>query len=302
MPNSHIGGISWVLMGLIRRCTVVLSADPSPGNLLNLMRSHRAEYSFIVPTVIRGLVDELRAGNAGQPVRLRGMFYGAMPMSEQLLHAAMAVFACPFLQFFGMTEVAGAATRLPPGDHDPARPGLLKSVGKPYPGMSIEIRGPDRRLLRSGEHGEVWIKSPTAMQGYRNLPDKTGEAIIDGWYATGDGGYLDADGYLYLTDRIRDMIVSGGENVYPAEVEEALRHHPAVLDAAVVGMPDERWGELIAAAVELRPGATATAQELQDVAREYIAAFKSPKLIRFFAQLPRTAAGKVQRGEIRKLL
>jgi fatty-acyl-CoA synthase len=140
------------------------------------------------------------------------------------------------------------------------------------------------------------------MLGYSNLPDKTAEAMIDGWYASGDGGFLDEDGYLHLTDRIKDLIVSGGENVYPAEVEEALRQHPAVLDAAVVAVADDRWGEMVAAAVELRPEVTVTAAELQQFARGRIAAFKCPKLIHFVPQLPRTVSGKVQRAEVRRQL
>jgi fatty-acyl-CoA synthase len=140
------------------------------------------------------------------------------------------------------------------------------------------------------------------MLGYNNLPDKTADALVDGWYATGDGGYLDDAGYLHLTDRIKDMIVSGGENVYPAEVEEALRRNPAVLDAAVVAVPDERWGEMVAAAVELRPGQAVSSAELQSFSREQIAAFKCPKLIQFVERLPRTVSGKVQRAEVRKLM
>jgi fatty-acyl-CoA synthase len=223
-------------------------------------------------------------------------------MSESLLRECLSLFDCAFINWFGMTEIAGSATLLSPEDHDLARPHLLQTVGKPYPGMSLQIRAPDRRVLARGEPGEIWIKSPTVMLGYNNLPEKTAEALVDGWYATGDGGYLDDDGYLHLTDRIKDMIVSGGENVYPAEVEEALRRNPAVLDAAVVAVPDERWGEMVAAAVELRPGKAVTSAELQNFSREQIAAFKCPKLIQFVERLPRTVSGKVQRAEVRKLM
>src|SRR5262245_58108588 len=193
-----------------------------------------------------------------------------------------------------------SSTFLSPSYHDLALPQLLKTVGKPYPGAALEIRSPDRRVLKRNEAGEIWIKSPTMMVGYHGLPDKTAEAVVDGWYASGDGGFVDDDGYLHLTDRIKDMIVSGGENVYPAEVEEALRLHAAVLDAAVVAVPDERWGEMVAAAVELRPEASVTAAELQRFARERIAAFKCPKTIRIIERLPRTASGKVQRAEVRR--
>jgi acyl-CoA synthetase (AMP-forming)/AMP-acid ligase II len=298
MPNSHVGGMSWVLMGLIRFGTVVLTADASPGNMLALLREYHADHSFIVPTVIRAIVDELHARKEPPP-KLTGIYYGAMAMSESLLRETLDLFKCSFVHFFGMTEIAGSATFLSPRDHDVTRPQLLGTVGKAYPGVSLEIRGPDRRLLHRGIHGEIWIKTPTIMLGYNKLPDKTAEAVIDGWYASGDGGYLDDDGYLHLTDRIKDMIVSGGENVYPAEVEEALRRHPAVLDAAVVAVPDERWGEMVAAALELRPGKSVTPAEVQSFARERIAAFKCPKLIQVVECLPRTASGKVQRAEVR---
>jgi acyl-CoA synthetase (AMP-forming)/AMP-acid ligase II len=301
MPNSHIGGMSWVLMGLARFGTVVLTADASPGNLLRLIRSYGAEHTFMVPTVIRSIVDELRASGEAAPA-LRGIFYGAMAMSESLLRETLEIFNCAFVQFFGMTEIAGSATLLSPKDHDLARPHLLQTVGKPYPGVSLEIRGPDRRVIKQGVHGEIWIKTPTMMLGYNNLPDKTAEAVVEGWYASGDGGYLDEEGYLHLTDRIKDMIVSGGENVYPAEVEEALRRHPAVLDAAVVALPDDRWGEMVAAAIEMRPGKTVSPAELQGFARELIAAYKCPKVIRFLDRLPRTVSGKVQRAEVRQQL
>ena len=299
MPNFHIGGMSWVLMGLARLQTVVLTADPGPANMLKLFREHGAEHSFIVPTVLRAILDDLKSRGDAPPT-LGTLQYGAMPIGESLLRESLDTFGCRFVQYFGMTENTGSVTVLEPDDHDPARPHLLKSVGKPYPGMSLQIRGPDRQVLPRGEAGEIWIQSPTRLSGYWNLPDKTNEMLVDGWYATGDGGYVDDEGFLYLTDRIKDMIVSGGENVYPVEVEEAMRQHPAVLDAAVVGISDARWGEMVAAVVELRSGHAATEEELRAFARERIAGFKCPKLIRFASPLPRTASGKVKRADLRK--
>jgi acyl-CoA synthetase (AMP-forming)/AMP-acid ligase II len=298
MPNFHVGGLSWVLMGLVRFGTVVLTANPSPSNMLALLNQYRVESSFIVPTVIRGIVDEIKVKQLPAP-EITGIFYGAMTMAVGLLRETMELMGSSFGQFFGMTEITGAATFLGPQDHDLARPHLLKSVGKPYPGMSIEIRGADRRVLDWGEHGEIWIRSPTRMLGYWRLPEATQDVLVDGWYATGDGGYLDAEGYLYLTDRIKDMIVSGGENVYPAEVEEMLSAHPAVLAVACVGLPDPVWGESVTAVVELRPGHTVTAEELRDFARSRIASYKCPKQFHFAATLPRTASGKVKRAELR---
>lgn len=300
MPNFHVGGMSWVLMGLVRQGTVVLTADPMPGNLLKLIREHGCEHTFIVPTVLRAIVDTLKAGGEPAP-RMKGIFYGAMPIGESLLRESLDLLGCAFVQFFGMTENTGSVTVLEPRDHDPARPQLLKSVGKPYPGMSLQIRDAAGSVVAPGRHGEIWVRSPTLMQGYWKLPSATRAAIVDDWYATGDGGYVDEEGFLYLTDRIKDMIVSGGENVYPAEVEEALRQHPAVLDAAVIGVPDARWGESVAAVVELRPGATADADDIIATIRGRIAGYKCPKRIHFGA-LPRTASGKVQRALLREKL
>ncbi len=298
MPNFHIGGMSWVMMGLARQMTVVLTGDPMPANLMKQFRAHDARHSFIVPTVLRAMVDDLRA-RGETPPKVSSLQYGAMPIGESLLRDTMQTFGCSFVQYFGMTENTGSVTYLAPEDHDLERPHLLKSVGRPYPGMSIEIRGADRRVLPRGEHGEIWIKSPTMFSQYWNLPEKTREAVVDGWYASGDGGYVDADGYLFLTDRIKDMIVSGGENVYPVEVEEALRRHPSVLDAAVIGVPDPRWGEVVAAVVELRRGMSVDEDTLRNFARDHIAGYKCPKQLRFVPALPRTASGKVRRAELR---
>ncbi|SNC62603.1 fatty-acyl-CoA synthase [Marinobacter sp. es.048] len=300
MPNFHMGGMSWVMMGLVRLGTVIITADPQPSNMLRLMHEYGVEHSFIVPTVIRAIVDELKSSNSAVP-GIKGIYYGAMPMSEMLLHEAMELFGstCQFGHFFGMTELTGPATYLPPSEHDLKRPHLLKSVGRPIAGMSLEIRDPDGRVVPVGQPGEIWIKAPTLMQGYWRKPELTQEVVQDGWYATGDGGYLDENGFLFLTDRIKDMIVSGGENIYPIEVEEALLHHPAVLSAAVVGLPDDRWGESVVAVLELRPGLEVTAEDVRSVVRSRIAAYKCPKTI-LFDELPRTASGKVQRSKLRK--
>ena len=297
MPNFHIGGMSWVLMALIRQGTCVITADPAIGNLLKLIREYKVEHTWMVPTLIRALIDGV--GAEGQPApKLKGLYYGAMAMDEPLLRQAMDLFGCRFVQFFGMTENGGSAALLAPADHDLERPALLRSVGRPYPGMSIEIRNQQGEVLKPHEHGEIWVRSPTLMQGYWNLPDKTAEAVKDGWYASGDGGYLDDEGYLYLTDRIKDMIVSGGENVYPIEVERALRLHASIADAGVVGLPDARWGEVVVAVVELKPGAELDVEALRAHTRSCIASFKCPKTY-LFDTLPRTASGKVQRSALK---
>jgi len=221
-------------------------------------------------------------------------------MDAALLEQSVDKIGCRFLQYYGMTEATGTITLLQPRDHDLARPRLLRSVGQPLPGFTIEIRGPDKQTQPINTPGEIWVRGPGVMLGYWNQPAATAEVLQDGWYRTGDGGMLDSEGFLFLTDRIKDMISSGGENVYPAEVEAALRQHEAVLDCAVFGLPDPKWGEMVSAAVELRPGHGATQDELIAFARTWLAGYKIPRRIEIGVVLPRTASGKVQRAVVRK--
>jgi acyl-CoA synthetase (AMP-forming)/AMP-acid ligase II len=299
LPNFHNGGMSWMLIGLVRGLKCVLIADASIAHILDVMDEHAVTRTFIVPTVIRAALDLLKASGR-RPPKLRTITYGAAVMSEPLLREAIAVLGCEFGQYYGMTEATGTVTYLSAADHDLNRPHLLKSVGKPQCGMAIEVRNPDGAVLAVNQAGEIWVRTPTLMPGYANLPEATAAAIVDGWYRTGDGGYLDGEGYLYLTDRIRDMIISGGENIYPAEVEAALKRHPAVLDSAVVGMPDELWGERVVAFVQKRDGATVQPEELIEFMRTNMAKYKCPKIVCFLDALPRTPLGKVQRSVVRQ--
>ena len=300
LPSFHVGGMSWVCCGFTRGITVVLTTNATPGGILDLCLKHGITRTFIVPTLVRALIGEMDARGVRIPT-LRGIHYGAAPMDAALLERSVDRLGCRFLQYYGMTEITGAMTILGPADHDSSHPHLLRSVGRALPGDVIEIRDPDGELLAVDQPGEIWVKGPTLLIEYWNRPDATAEAMIDGWYRTGDGGRLDAQGYLYLTDRIKDMIVSGGENVYPAEVEAVLRDHPAILDCAVIGLPDPKWGEGVTAALELKPGETIDAQEVMAFARKSLAAYKIPRRVESGITLPRTASGKVQRGLVRKM-
>lgn len=300
MPSFHVGGLCWTLIGLARQSTCVLTANPTAANFIRLFREYEATAAFAIPTVIRDIVDEVRRMNISLPA-LKTLFYGAMPIGETLLRDAIDTLKCSFGQFYGMTEIGGSATFLAPCDHDLARPALMQSVGRPYPGVAIEIRDPSGQPVAPGVHGEIYVRTPSVMQSYWNRPEATKEAISpDGWYRTGDGGRLDDQGFLYLTDRIKDMIVTGGENVYPAEIEEVLLKHPAVRAAAVVAQPDSRWGEIVAAIVETVPGQTVAEEELIAYVRTQIAGYKCPKAIQFVESLPRTASGKIQRTQAKK--
>jgi fatty-acyl-CoA synthase len=231
---------------------------------------------------------------------LRSMFYGASPIAEALLAQAQATFAgCGFTQLYGLTETVGAATALQPTDHV-AEKGLLRSCGKPYPGIDVRTIDSAGRPTKPGEVGEIVIRGDVVMKGYWNKPDATAAAIRDGWFYTGDAGYFDSDGFLYIHDRVKDMIVSGGENIYPAEVENAVFGHPAVADVAVIGVPDDKWGEAVKAIVVLKPGASATATDVIAFARTRIAGYKVPKSVDFIAALPRNPSGKILRRELRE--
>ncbi|MET0546001.1 MAG: AMP-binding protein [Caulobacterales bacterium] len=299
LPSFHIGGLSWVMTGLCRGVTTHVTPDATPAGILDQCLAHNITRTFMVPTLVRALIGEMMSRDV-RVKSLRAIHYGAAPMDAALVERSVGTLGCKFMHYFGMTEISGCVTTLGPDEHDVARPHLLRSVGRALPSFSIEIRGPDKELLKIDEPGEIWIKGPSVFTEYWNRPEATTEALIDGWYRSGDGGRLDADGYLYLTDRIKDMINSGGENVYPAEVEAVLRDHPAILDCAVFGLPHPKWGEGVTAAIELKPGQTTDADDVIAFARKSLAAYKIPRRIELGVTLPRTASGKVQRGAIRK--
>lgn len=298
LPNFHIAGIGFMLMGLAVGATMVQSANPAPDNLIGLMRRHKADRIYMVPTLIRMVLDAIDASGQAAPP-LRGIYYGAAPISPELLKQTIATFGCRFTQFYGMTECSTTHV-LGPDQHDPAHPEWMLTVGQPLAGVECEIRRPDGSLCAPDEPGEIWIRSAMQMNGYWNRPEATAEAVVDGWYRSGDGGCLTQDGFLRLTDRLKEMIVTGGENVYPVQVENALRDHPAIAEIAVVGTPDEKWGEVVTAVIELAKGASAPDVEaLRAHGREKLAGYKLPRRVEVVAALPRTASGKVQRGKAR---
>jgi len=299
MPSFHIGGVGWGVWGLRAGATNVVVSDFTPGETLSLIESHGITKVFLVPSAIRMVIQHPQARTTDF-FNIKYIMYGASPIPLDLLREAIDVFGCGFVQLYGMTETAGAATYLPPEDHDPAGNERMRSAGRPYPGVSIKVVDEQGRTVAPRVVGEICLESPANMLGYWNLDDATRNTLIDGWVHTGDAGYLDEAGYVYVHDRVKDMIVSGGENVYPAEVENALFGHPAVADVAVIGVPDPRWGESVKAVVVLKPDATATQDDLIGFARQRIAGFKLPKTVDFVAELPRNPSGKVLKRELRK--
>ena len=213
---------------------------------------------------------------------------------------ALKAFGCGLAQVYGLTETTGAITYLAPEDHDEKVGERLKSCGKPMGDIEMRVVNAGGKDMPVGEVGEIITRSPQNMIGYWHEPEATSRAIRDGWFHTGDAGYLDKDGYVYIYDRVKDMIISGGENIYPAEVESALFGHPAVADVAVIGIPDDTWGEAVKAIVVKKQGANVTAEELIAYARERIAHFKAPRSVDFVDTLPRTPTGKILKRALRK--
>ncbi|MCZ7526509.1 MAG: long-chain fatty acid--CoA ligase [Acidimicrobiia bacterium] len=270
-----------------------------PALVVGELARHRATHVLLVPTMINLLCEEPTLAGADLSA-LRMVLYGASPIPPEVLRRAIAALRCDFLQFFGMTETAGSSL-LRPADHDPdGHPEWLPSAGTDSLSFETRVVDPDDRPLPPGEVGEIVCRGPSVMDGYWNAPEATMEALRGGWMHTGDLGYRSADGYLYVTDRLKDMIVSGGENVYPREVEDALYEHPAVLEAAVIGVPHERWGEAVHALVVPRAGEAPNPEELIAHCRVRLAGYKVPKSVELVDELPKNPTGKILKRLVRE--
>lgn len=298
-PQFHIAGTGHGLQTICAGATGFIMREFDPARVLELIEHERLSKVFVVPAMLEMLLREPRVREIDYR-RVRSLVYGSSPIPLALLREAMAVFGCGFVQQYGMTEASGTVTVLPPEDHDPAGTPRMRSVGLPLQGVDIKIVDAQGVEQPVGEVGEVAIHTPTLMTGYWRRPEATAAVIDDrGYYRSGDAGHLDADGYLYIRDRLKDMIISGGENIYPAEVEGALSGHPAVREIAVIGVPDKKWGEAVKAMVVLERGQEISADDLVGWGRALIAGYKLPKSIEFIDALPRNASGKILRHELR---
>ncbi|MGB6956289.1 MAG: long-chain-fatty-acid--CoA ligase, partial [Bradyrhizobium sp.] len=298
MPIFHIGGSGWGLLGLYHGAKGVIAREFDPTKVLDFIEHAKVTKLFLVPAAMQFVVRQPRARTVDFS-RLKYVLYGASPIPAALLKECIDVFGCGFVQVYGMTETTGSIVALPPEDHVE---GLerMRSAGKALPGVELAILDIDGKHLPPGEVGEIATRSGSNMVGYWNLPEASAKTMgRDGWLRTGDAGYMDKDGYLYVQDRIKDMIISGGENVYPAEVESAVCDHPDVAEAAVIGVPDDTWGEVVKAIVVLKPGKQTTASDIIGFTRARIAAFKTPKTVDFIDALPRNASGKILRRHLR---
>jgi acyl-CoA synthetase (AMP-forming)/AMP-acid ligase II len=297
LPLFHVAGTNISFAGLAPGGRVVIAPEFSPAEVLRLIETERVAHVFLVPAMINMLLQAPEIATTDLS-SLKTVAYGASPISEAVLANAKATFGCGFIQFYGMTESTGAGTFLAPEAH---KGDLLRSCGKAWPKMAVRILDDHGNEATVGEIGEIAIQGGMVMAGYWNRPEATAEAVTpDGWLKTGDAGYRDAEGYIFVHDRVKDMIVSGGENIYPAEVENAILGCPGVADAAVIGVPDERWGEAVKAVVVAHADGAPDPEAVIAWARERIAGYKAPKSVDFIDALPRNASGKVLRRELRK--
>jgi acyl-CoA synthetase (AMP-forming)/AMP-acid ligase II len=296
-PQFHISGSMLGLIGIYRGARTIITRQFDPAEILRLVAAERVTHAGFVPAMLLFL---LRAPGCQESDfrSLKHICYGASPIPLDLLREAMVTFGCAFGQVYGLTEVTCTLTILSPNDHDPGSP-RMRSCGKPLSNAEIKVVSQDGAALPPGQVGEIVVRTPQLMQGYWRRPEATAEAIKDGWLHTGDAGYFDEDGYLYVHDRVKDMVISGGENVYPAEVESVLYGHPAVGDVGVIGVPDDRWGEAVKAIVVRKPGLEVGERELIDYCRDRVAHFKAPSSIDFVDELPRNPSGKILKRVLR---
>ena len=296
-PITH-GTSTYLLPVLAQGGCLVLPEGTGPEAVRRAFRDHGGTLAFMPPTLIYMLMALPGTARSDYP-RLRRLIYGGAPMPPEKVRQARAFFGPVLCTTYGQTEAPQIITALRPEDFDD--PTLAASVGRASWFTDVAIMAPDGRLLPEGEIGEVVVRGDLVMTGYWRLPEKTAETLVNGWLHTGDRGLIDARGHLFLKDRLRDVVITGGFNVYPVDVENALGQHPAVHECAVFGLPDDKWGEAVQAAVQLRPGMAADEAALQAFVRERLGAVATPKRIHFHADLPRSPVGKVLKSTVRAL-
>jgi acyl-CoA synthetase (AMP-forming)/AMP-acid ligase II len=308
VPFYHVAGATTMLSSVWGGRKMVILPQFDPGAWLKAVQEHKVTHSFVVPTMLKRIMEhpDFEATDLGS---LKLVAYGAAPMPYEVVSRAVQVMSCGLMNAYGQTESTSSLTFLGPEDHQiPDKPGeerdrklqRLRSVGRPMEDVMVGIMDPEGNLLGPGQEGEIVAQGARVMSGYLNREQETSEAIKDGWLHTGDVGWMDDDSYLYITGRTKDLIIRGGENIAPGEIENILQQHPSVEDAAVIGVPDVEWGEEVKAIVVLKPGASATPEDLTGFVKERLASFKAPKYYSFVDELPRNYLGKVLKTDLRK--
>ena len=301
-PLFHVGGMGSAFVPILAGGAVLLHQQFDPVAIADAIENNSVNTLFMVPAMIQAMLTTV--GNIKQRdfSSLKQVLYGASPISATLLQEAMAVFQCDFYQAYGMTETTGGVVFLTAEDHQRALAGdtdLLSSCGRVNFGGQVKIVDADGKTLPQGETGEIAIHSPMNTQGYWHRPEETAKALRDGWMHTGDAGFIDDQGYIYIRDRIKDMVVTGGENVYPVEVEKVLAAHPAIVEAAVIGIPDDKYGESLMAVCVLKKENSLTIDELVQFCRDKIAGYKIPRQMTVVDALPRNPSGKILKTTLR---
>lgn len=304
-PIFHAGALCSSLMALCVGRPVVILKDFSPLQFVETLVNEKISDVMVVPAMLLAILQHVPNLDQYDFSNLVKIIYGASPITVEVLERSMTAFGCQFQQGFGMTELVASATALTADDHVKAvngRPELLRSCGRAGVFVDLKIVNPEtHEEVAVGEVGEIVLRAPHVMEGYSKQPDKTAEVLDeDGWYYSGDGGYVDEEGYVYIKDRIKDMIVSGGENVYPAEVENALMSHPDIMDVAVIGLADDKFGEAVVAVCVPAPGVEIDAETMIGHCRERIAGYKIPRRYECVEQLPRNPSGKLLKRELRE--
>ena len=300
-PLFHIAAAGLMFIATVFGGCHVIVPGFSPASICDVIASEEVTDLLLVPTMVKMLIDHCDA-NGGDLSVIRRLLYGASPMPEAVLRRAMTAMPdAQFLNGYGMTELSSGITVLGPEYHKlDGDTSKLRSAGRALPGIDIKIASDNGNELPRGETGEVWVRGPSALMGYWNKPDVTAATMVDGWVRTGDAAYMDADGFLFIVDRVKDMIISGGENVYSAEVENAVLKHPAIADCAVIGVPDDQWGERVHAIIVPRAGQSVTLEMLIEHCRTLIAGYKCPRSCDVREEpLPLSAAGKVLKVQLR---
>ncbi|MDX9787796.1 MAG: long-chain-fatty-acid--CoA ligase [Desulfobacterales bacterium] len=298
-PNFHLLGMHFSISALYNGTKVSILPEVRFDSMLDAIHKHRVSVLVLAPIMIEGLLNAAESSPADFS-SLKLVVYAGSAIGLNLLKRALKEMKCDFMQFYGVTEVGGGVTLLRPEEHDLENEEKLKSCGRPLPYVEVKLMAFNGREAGVGQAGEFWVRVPSVFKQYYNKPALTEEVLKKGWYKTGDVGVCDQEGFYYIIDRTKDMIISGGENVYSIEVEQALMKHPSVQQAAVIGVPDEKWGEAVKALIVLNEGAVVTANELITHCRGLIGGYKIPKYYDFVEKLPTSPTGKVLKKMLRK--
>ena len=298
LPNFHLLAIGLSLQSMYNGMAVLVERQFEPGAALQSISTLQPTITAFAPAMIQMLLDHASAASTDFS-SLRLVMYAGSPIALGLIKRALQAMPCEFMQFYGATETSGAVTLLRPNEHNLQREDKLQACGRPLPLIDLRIVDDTGQDVVAGQPGELWIRSPALASGYWNKPDISAEVFERGWYKSGDIAICDEEGLYYIHDRLKDMIVSGGENIYSTEIESVLSTHPAVAVVAVIGVPDARWGEAVKACVVLKNDQQVSAEDLLIHCRTRLASYKLPKSVTFYASLPMTGSGKIAKRELR---